>query len=366
MSLKIGLVGLPNVGKSTLFNALTQAQNAEAANYPFCTIEPNKAVVTVPDARVDQLGTIVNVDNVIHATIEFMDIAGLVAGASENEGLGNQFLGNIRDADAILHIVRCFDDPNVVHVRAMPDPELDIDIINSELAFADRQQLQHKIEKLDRQVKGDADLRPILELAQKLVDFLADGTPLATHPERESKAFKHLNNELRFLSAKPVIYVANIDEDSLIEDNDYVRTTRAIAQAQGAQVIKLCARLEAEIIDLPTDERAEYLDLLGIHELGLARVIRAGYDILGLISYFSFNESEVRAWTIQKGWTAPQAAGVIHTDFEKGFIRAEVVPFSVFAQHGNRTAVRDAGLMQIEGKDYVVNDGDVIQFRFNV
>lgn len=366
MSLKIGLVGLPNVGKSTLFNALTQAQNAEAANYPFCTIEPNKAIVAVPDERLDNLGDMVKVKNVIHATIEFVDVAGLVEGASKGEGLGNQFLGNIRDVDAILHVVRCFDDPNVLHVRDSPDPELDIDIINSELAFADMQQLERKIEKLERQVKGDPDLVPVKKLAEELVEFLADGKPLWTHPKYNDGKMQALNAEMRFLSAKPVIYIANVDEDSLSSDNEYVTIARDITEKHGADIIKLCAKLEAEIVGLDNDEREEYLELLDIDELGLSKVIRKGYEILGLISYFSFNESEVRAWTIQDGWTAPQAAGVIHTDFEKGFIRAEVVPFTVFAQYGSRSALKEAGQMQIEGKEYRVNDGDVIQFRFNV
>lgn len=366
MSLSIGLVGLPNVGKSTLFNALTQAQNAEAANYPFCTIEPNKAIVTVPDSRVDTLGKLVKVSNVIHATIEFVDVAGLVEGASQGEGLGNQFLGNIRDVDAILHVVRCFDDENVIHVRDKPDPELDIDVINSELAFADKQQLERKIEKLERQVKGDSDLVPVMKLAQELTEFLAEGKPLWTHPQKNSGVFKILDDEMRFLSAKPIIYIANVDEDSLATDNDYVTIVRKIAEEQGAEIVKMCAKLEAEIVGLPDDERDEYLELLDISELSLEKVIQKGYDTLGLISYFSFNESEVRAWTIQEGWTAPQAAGVIHTDFEKGFIRAEVISFPIFEQYGNRSAVKDAGSLQIEGKEYVVSDGDVIQFRFNV
>lgn len=366
MSLKIGIVGLPNVGKSTLFNALTQEQNAEAANYPFCTIEPNIAIVAVPDTRVDTLGELVNVSNIIHATIEFVDVAGLVEGASNNEGMGNRFLGNIRNVDAILHVVRCFDDPNVVHVRAQPDPELDIEIINTELALADMQQLENKIEKLERQVKGDSDLRPVLAMAEDLVTYLSDGKTLWEYPQRNEEAFIVLNNELRFLSAKPIIYVANVDEDHLASDNDYVQQVRSIAQAQNMDVIKLCAKLEAEIVGLDDTERDEYLDLLGIDKIGLDRVLQTSYQTLGLISYFSFNESEVRAWTIEDGWTAPKAAGVIHTDFEKGFIRAEVIPFNIFEQHGSRSAIKDAGLMQVEGKDYVVNDGDVIQFRFNV
>ncbi|MGB7340327.1 MAG: redox-regulated ATPase YchF [Phototrophicaceae bacterium] len=366
MSLKIGLVGLPNVGKSTLFNALTEEQNAEAANYPFCTIEPNKAIVAVPDERVDQISAISHAKKLIYATIEFVDVAGLVEGASKGEGLGNKFLGNIRDVDAILHVVRCFDDPNVVHVRAKPDPALDIDIINIELALADMQQLERKIERLDRQVKGDATLRPVLELAQDLLDYLGTGKSLSVHPQRDSEAFQLLNQELRFLSAKPVIYIANVDEDTLTDDNDYVTTARQIASERGAEIIKLCAKLESEIVGLADDERAEYLDLLGIELVGLKEVIRTGYNILGLMSYFTFNEVEVHAWTIKKGWKAPQAAGVIHTDFEKGFIRAEVIPYAVFTEYKNRNAIKEAGQMQVEGKEYIVNDGDIMNFRFNV
>lgn len=366
MSLSMGIVGLPNVGKSTLFNALTKTQNAEAANYPFCTIEPNKAVVTVPDSRMDGLAKMVGVDNIIHATIEFVDVAGLVKGASQGEGLGNKFLGNIRDVDAILHVVRCFDDPGVLHIRDKPAPREDIEIINTELALADYEQLERKIEKLERQVKGDRDLKPVLDLALQLKDYLATGTPLWAYESRDSEAYRVLNQEMRFLTAKPVIYIANVDEDTLAEDNDYVRETRQVAAEQGADVVKLCAKLEAELVDLTDAERAELLELSGITESGLEKVIRRSYDLLGLISYFTFNEKEVRAWTIHDGWTAPQAAGVIHTDFEKGFIRAEVVSYDTFAEYGSRSAIKDAGQMRIEGRDYVVQDGDVILFRFNV
>lgn len=366
MSLSIGIVGLPNVGKSTLFNALTKTQNAQAANYPFCTIEPNKAIVPVPDSRLDKLASMVEVEKSIYTTIEFVDVAGLVQGASQGEGLGNQFLGNIRDVDAILHVVRCFDDPNVVHISEKPAPQDDIGIINTELALADLQQIESKIEKLERQVKGDKSLRPILDMAHTLQDYIGAGKPLWSHPQRNTDTFQALNREMRFLTAKPMIYVANVDEASLPEGNAYVQQTETVANQHNALTITLCAQLEQEMAGLTDDERHEYLELSGIEESGLEKVIRTGYKTLGLISYFSFNEEEAHAWTIHQGWTAPQAAGVIHSDFEQGFIRAEVVPFETFKQYGSWSAVREAGQMQLEGRDYIVKDGDVIYFRFNV
>jgi hypothetical protein len=366
MSLSIGIVGLPNVGKSTTFNALIKEQNALVANYPFATIEPNKAIVPVPDGRVDKLAELVQVEKVIHATVQFVDVAGLVRGASQGEGLGNQFLGNIRDVDAILHVVRCFDDPNVVHVSAHPDPKEDIEIINTELALADLGQLERKIEKLERQVKGDVKLKPVLEMAHTLTEFLGTGQPLWSFPQREAEAFHALDSEMRFLTAKPVIYAANVDEDGLAQDNDYVTAARAIAEGQGTDLFKICAKLEEEIGVLPEEEAAEYLALSGITESGLETLIRKSYELLGLISYFTFNEDEVRAWTIHEGWSAPQAAGVIHTDFEKGFIRAEVANFEAFEAHGGWTGLKAAGLLRGEGREYVVQDGDVILFRFNV
>lgn len=366
MSLRIGIVGLPNVGKSTTFNALTKEQNAQVANYPFCTIQPNRAVVVVPDQRVEALAAIVQVPQAIPATVDFVDVAGLVKGASQGEGLGNQFLGNIRDVDAILHVVRCFDDPNVIHISAQPAPRDDIEIINTELALADLQQLERKIEKLERQVKGDAKLQPLFKMALSVQDYLATGRPLWAYDQRENDVFKELNHELRFLTAKPVIYAANVDEDGLSESNIYVDEARAIAGEQGAEIITLYARLEEEMAGLTDEERAEYLALSGVEESGLEQIIRKSYQLLGLISYFTFNDNEVRAWTIHQGWTAPQAAGVIHTDFERGFIRAEVIPFALFEQHKSWTAVKAAGLLRVEGRDYVVQDGDVIFFRFNV
>ena len=367
MSLNIGIVGLPNVGKSTTFNALTRTQSAAVANYPFCTIEPNKAVVPVPDERVERLAALLEVPQAIQATIEFMDIAGLVRGASQGEGLGNQFLGTIRDADAIIHVVRCFDDPNVVHVSERPEPRTDIEIINTELILADLQQLERKIERLQRQLKGDQKrFGPLLAVAQELKDHLEQGEPIATFPGRGEHAFQELNQEMRFLTAKPVIYVANVDEAGLAEDNAYVEEVREVAAEQNAPVLKLCALLEEELATLDEEEREEFLALAGVDESGLDQLIRLGYEMLGLISYFSYNENEVRAWTIQEGWTAPQAAGVIHTDFERGFIRAEVIPYETFVAHGSTAAVRAAGKLQSEGRDYVVRDGDVIYFRFNV
>jgi len=366
MSLSIGIVGLPNVGKSTLFNALTREQNAAAENYPFCTIEPNKAVVPVPDKRLTTLQDIVSVGQAINATVDFVDVAGLVKGASTGEGLGNQFLGNIRDVDAILHVVRCFDDENVVHVSATPDPADDIEVINTELALADLQQLEKRMEKLEREVKGDKKLQPVYEMAKALLDYIGEGKPLWTYPQRTDNAFVALNREMRFLTAKPVIYAANVGEDSLHEDNDYVKVARQIAEEQGTEILTVCASLEQEMTGLSDEEQQEYLELYDIQDSGLERLIQKSYQLLGLISYFTYNENEVRAWTIHEGWTAPKAAGVIHTDFEKGFIRAEVIPYAVFAEHRDRNAIKSAGLMQVEGQDYVVDDGDVIQFRFNV
>jgi GTP-binding protein YchF len=366
MSLRIGIVGLPNVGKSTMFNALTRTQNAQVANYPFCTIEPNKAVVPVPDPRVDQMAQLVQVDRAIHATIEFVDVAGLVKGASQGEGLGNQFLGNIRDVDAILHVVRCFDDPNVIHISANPDPRADIEIINTELALADLDQLDRKIEKLERQVKGDRSLQAVMETAITVQDYLATGQPLWAYPDRGSAAFHTLNNELRFLTAKPVIYAANVDEDSLTGGNAYVTAAAAVASEQGAELLILCAQMEEALASLDDAERAEYLALSGVDTGGLEQIIQRGYALLGLISYISFNEQEVRAWTIQNGWTAPQAAGVIHTDFERGFIRAEVIPYPEFVQYGSWAEAKAAGALRGEGRDYIVQDGDIILFRFNV
>ncbi|MEJ2748253.1 MAG: redox-regulated ATPase YchF, partial [Anaerolineae bacterium] len=330
-------------------------------------IKPNKAIVAVPDERVDKLAELVDVPERIYATIEFVDIAGLVKGASQGEGLGNQFLGNVRDTAVLIHVVRCFDDPNVVHISAQPDPASDIDIVNLELVLADLEQLERKIEKLTRQIKGDRKVfGPLLATAEALQAHLESGQPVNRFPDRESPAFITLNREMQFLTGKPVIYAANVDEDGLVEDNDYVHATRASAAEQGAEFVKLCAQLEEAMLDMTDAERQEYLALSGVTESGLEQVIGKSFQALHLISFFTKNENEVRAWELRQGSTAPQAAGVIHTDFERGFIRAEVIPFAVFEKYGGETAVKAAGAMRIEGKEYVVQDGDIILFRFNV
>lgn len=366
MALSIGIVGLPNIGKSTTFNALTKEQNAEAANYPFCTIEPNKAIVPLPDARLDKLAELVNPQKVLNATVEFVDIAGLVEGASKGEGLGNQFLGNIRETSAIVHVVRCFDDENVVHVNATPDPASDVAVINTELIMADIEQVERKIERLTRQVKGDKKLQPLFDMATRLNEFMNDGKPASRFDEVESDTFQELNTELRLITAKKVIFAANVDEEGLSEDNEYVKQLRAIAEEQSAEVVKLCAKVEEEMAGITDEERLEFLQSMGAEESGLEQVIRKGYEALGLISYFTAGEKEVRAWTVTKGSTAPQAAGVIHTDFEKGFIRAEVIPYDTYVKHGSESAAKAAGELSVEGKEYIVQDGDVMHFRFNV
>ena len=366
MALSIGIVGLPNVGKSTTFNALTKAQNAAAANYPFCTIEPNKAIVTVPDPRVDKLAELVKPEKVIYATVEFVDIAGLVKGASQGEGLGNQFLANIRDTSAIVHVVRCFDDENVIHVSGGIDPLSDVDVINLELILADLQQLENKAEKLKRQANHDKSLAAQAELAVELKALLEQGKPVLAWHDRHSETFLAFNQEMRFLTAKPIIYVANVDENHLTEDNDYVKAVRKIAAEQNAEVVKLCAKLEEEMAGLTDNERDEFLHSMGVEEGGLDQVIHKGYHLLGLMSYFTAGVKEVRAWTVERGAKAPQAAGVIHTDFEKGFIRAEVIGYNDYIRLGTEVAAKQAGLMRLEGKEYVVQDGDVMHFRFNV
>lgn len=366
MSLNIGIVGLPNVGKSTIFNALTGAQNAVVANYPFCTIHPNRAVVPLPDARLDQLGKLVKAPQTIHATVEFVDIAGLVRGAHKGEGLGNQFLGQIRNVNAILQIVRCFDDPNVVHVSETLDPMADIETINIELALADLEQLERKIERLNSAVKGDKRLYKQLELAQELSNHLAKGLPATSFSQYSEPDFQELNQELRFLTAKPVIYIANVDETGLMSDNDCVRAIKKIATQQNVQTLVICAQLEQEMLTMDEQEQHEFLELAGAETSGLDQVILASFKMLDLISFFTYNNKEARAWNIPRGTTAPQAAGTIHTDFERGFICAEVIPFPIFAEYGSSASVKSAGLMRLEGKEYVVNDGDVIYFRFNV
>ncbi len=366
MGLSIGIVGLPNVGKSTLFNALTKAQNAESANYPFCTIEPNKAVVPVPDHRVGHIARLVKPARSVNSTIEFFDIAGLVKGASRGEGLGNQFLSNIRETDAILHLVRCFENDDVVHVDGNIDPLRDIEVIETELLLSDIQTLERKIEKIQKLAKGDKFAKLMLEDAENLLKFLNDGKSAVLYPDKDRESVKQLFNELRLMTAKDVIYCANVDESELLEDNDYVKAVRGYAEEKGADSVKISAKVEEEMIGLSDEERDEFLNSYGVKESGLAKIIRTGFHTLGLISYFTAGPKEVRAWTIHNGWKAPQAAGVIHTDFEKGFIRAEVISFDDYIKYGSEAACKSAGVMRVEGKEYVVKDGDVMHFLFNV
>ena len=366
MSLSIGIVGLPNVGKSTLFNALTKAQNAQAANYPFCTIEPNKATVAVPDERVDALSAKVSPKKTIHASVDFIDIAGLVRGASKGEGLGNQFLGNIRECAAIVEVVRCFEDENITHVDGSVDPLRDIDTIETELLLADLQSVERRLEKLQKMAKGSKDAKAAAEIMQGLLEHLNAGNGARSFELPDNETFLQSWRELGLLTAKPVIYCANVDEDSLAEDNAHVTRLREFAATRNIEVVKICARIEEELQGLSDEEQREMLGAYGIEESGLLRVIHSGYKALGLASYFTAGEKEVRAWTIQDGWKAPQAAGVIHTDFERGFIRAEVIGFDDYVKYKTEPACRTAGVLRTEGKEYVVKDGDVMHFLFNV
>ena len=367
MGLAVGIVGLPNVGKSTTFNALTKAQNAESANYPFCTIEPNKAVVPVPDKRLGELAKIVNPNKIQYSTIEFVDIAGLVKGASAGEGLGNKFLSNIRETEVILHIVRCFEDENITHVEGGVDPVRDVEIIETELILADIEQLNKKIERLTREAKANAKgAKEALETANALLAHLNDGKSASSFGGKDEEAFINLNKELRLLSAKEVVYGANVGEDGISEDNKYVQALREFAARSGHEVIKLCAKIEEELVGLSDEEAHEFLSSLGTNESGLEKIIKTVFAKLNLISYFTAGVVEVRAWTIVKGWKAPKAASVIHNDFERGFIRAEVIGYEDYIACGGENPAKEAGKMRLEGKDYVVQDGDVMHFRFNV
>ena len=366
--MKLGIVGLPNVGKSTLFNSLTKA-GAESANYPFCTIDPNVGVVTVPDERLDVLGEMYHTKKIIPAAIEFVDIAGLVKGASKGEGLGNQFLANIREVDAIVHVVRCFEDSNIVHVDGNIDPLRDIETINLELIFSDLEILERRISKAVRAARNDKTIAKELALMERIKAHLEDG--------KMAKSFDDINDEdeqqwlesYNLLTYKPVIFAANVAEDDLADDgasNAGVRAVREYAKKEDCEVFVVCAEIEQEIAELDDDEKSMFLEELGLKESGLEKLIKASYSLLGLISYLTAGEPEVRAWTIKKGTKAPQAAGKIHSDFERGFIRAEIVSYDDLMACGTYNAAKEKGLVRLEGKEYVVQDGDIILFRFNV
>ncbi|MDR2694925.1 MAG: redox-regulated ATPase YchF [Deltaproteobacteria bacterium] len=368
MSLSIGIVGLPNVGKSTLFNALAKAQNAQTANYPFCTIEPNKATVAVPDERLDMLTQLVRPRKTTHAAVNFYDIAGLVRGASRGEGLGNQFLAHIRECAALIHVVRCFEDGNIAHVGGRVDPLRDIDTVETELLLADIQSVERRIDRLRKQAKGEAGARAALDGMERLLSHLNNGGPAIRFASPANDAFREAWQELGLLTAKQVIYCANVHEGALTDGADRagVDAVREFAAARGAETTLICAKVEEELQGLGERECEEMLAAYGLPESGLARIIRAGYRSLGLISFFTAGEKEVRAWTVRKETKALQAAGVIHNDFARGFIRAEVIAYEEYVRLQSEAACRNAGVMRTEGREYIVKDGDVIHFLFNV
>ncbi|MCQ2822984.1 redox-regulated ATPase YchF [Helicobacter pylori] len=366
MGLSVGIVGLPNVGKSSTFNALTKTQNAQSANYPFCTIEPNKAIVNVPDRRLDALAQIVKPERILHSVVEFVDIAGLIKGASKGEGLGNQFLANIKECEVILQVVRCFEDDNITHVNDKIDPLNDIETIELELILADIATLDKRIDRLQKALKSSKDAKNLLECALNLKTHLEELKPAKTFPLNTSEAFLELDKELRFLSHKKMIYVANVGEEDLNILNEHAKKVKNHAKEQNSEFVALCAKLEEEMVSMSGDEVKEFLQSLGVEESGLEKTIRLSFKELGLINYFTAGVKEVRSWTIKKGSSAPVAAGVIHKDFEKGFIRAETISYDDFIAYKGEAGAKEKGALRIEGKDYIVQDGDVLHFRFNV
>ena len=361
--MKIGIVGLPNVGKSTLFNSITNA-GAECANYPFCTIEPNVGVVPVPDERLDVLGKMYETEKITHAIIEFVDIAGLVKGASKGEGLGNKFLSHIRETDSIVEVVRCFDDSNIVHVDGSVDPIRDIETINLELVLADLETVNKRIERAAKLAKGDKKYYAEEDLFKKIRDHLEAGKPARTLKLNDDE--KEIIKDAFLLTMKPILYVANVSESDIGKENEYVEKVKEYAKSENSEVVQLCVKIEEELSSLEADEKQEMLEAMGLDESGLDKVIKASYDLLGLMSFLTAGKKEVRAWTIKKGTKAPQAAGKIHTDFERGFIKAEIVSYDDLVRLGSYQKAKEAGLVRLEGKDYVMQNGDIVEFKFNV
>ena len=372
MSLAVGIVGLPNVGKSTLFNALTKKQQAAAENYPFCTIEPNTAVVEVSDSRLDELAKIVHPQQIIRATVDFTDIAGLVKGASKGEGLGNKFLANIRECDAILHVVRCFENDDIIHVQeggnksAPIDPVGDAQVIETELVLADMEQLQKRYEKVKKEAQAKPPMRPEAEACAALLKHLEDGNPVRSFPRKEGDPILNVLKELHFLTDKKVIYCANVADDNVTgEGNPHVEALKKYATEQGSELVVVCAQMEADLAGLSDVEAKEFLESYGLTESSLDRTIKLAYETLGLASFLTAGPKEVRAWTFRRGWKAPRCAGVIHTDFEKGFIRAQVIAYDDYVKYGGEAGAREHGVLRPEGKEYEMKDGDVVEFMFN-